>query len=167
MQATTDIRRGAAPVTPPAAADPRGSHPLRLFRRKRRWVVRLFETVLPRPEEGPLALGAADLPLGAFVDDLVTHAPLSAVLGLRLALWLVMLAPPFALGRWRTFLGLDPAERLALLERLRRSDRYLVRESALMWKLLGCLGFCGLPEVQRRLGIHPVDQTPPAWVPRP
>jgi hypothetical protein len=146
----------------PGPAGPRGRSLLRLLRFERRWLVAIFETVLPTGEAA-LPLGAAQAPLGRFADDLLARAPLAAVLGLRGALWLVMLAPPFVLGRPRTFLGLAPADRIALLDRLRKSDRYLVRESAALFKIVGCLGFCGLTPVQQRLGIHPTDRTLPPW----
>jgi hypothetical protein len=154
--------RGAE-VTPalPGPADPRGSSLLRLLNVERRWLVAIFETVLPTGEGLPL--GAAQAPLGRFVDDFLARAPLTAVLGLRGALWLVMLAPLVLLRRPRTFLGLPPAERTVLLERLRRSDWYLVRESAVLFKIVGCLGFCGLGPVQRQLGIHPTDPDLPPW----
>jgi hypothetical protein len=110
-----------------------------------------------------LPVGAADVPMGRFVDDLLARAPLASVLGLRAALWLVVFAPPFVLRRPCTFLGLTAADRLALLGRLQASDRYLVRETAMLCKFLGCLGFCGLAPIQRRLGIHPLDPLPPSW----
>jgi hypothetical protein len=160
MRVTT--HRGEAEVALPGPAGPRGASLLRLLRFERRWLVAVFETVLP-PGEPALPLGAAQAPLGRFVDDFLGRAPLTAVLGLRGALWLVMLAPLFVLGRPRTFLALAPADRIALLERLRRSDRYLVRESAVLFKIVGCLGFCGLAPVQRQLGIHPTDRTLPPW----
>jgi hypothetical protein len=151
-------------VTPalPGPAGPRGSSVLRLLRFERRWLVAVFETVLPAGEAA-LPLGAADAPLGRFVDDFLARAPLTAVLGLRGALWLIMLAPLVMLGRPRTFLGLPPADRIALLERLRRSDHYLVRESAVLFKIVGGLGFCGLAAVQQHLGIHPTDPDLPPW----
>jgi hypothetical protein len=151
-----------SPTAPPALGgpvEPQEGSLVRLWRFERRWLLRVFETVLPA---APPLLGAAQAPLGPFVDDLLRRAPLAAVLGLRAALWLVMLAPLVA-GRRCTFLGLDPAARLALLERLCRSDRYLVREAALLFKVIGCLGLCGLPPVQERVGIHPVDARPPPW----
>jgi hypothetical protein len=160
MPATTHI--GPAVPDAPALggpADPRGGSLLRLFRFERRWLVRVFETVLP---VDPVLGGAAVAPMGRFVDDFARRATLAAVLGLRLSLWLLMLAP-LARGRLSTFLGLSPDERLALLERLGRSDRYLVREAAVLFKVVGCLGLCGLPPLQRRIGIFPVDETAPPW----
>jgi hypothetical protein len=168
MAVTTHGGQLVRPVssTVPGACDVRGSSLLRLFRFERRWLLRVFEAVLP-PGDPTLALGAGDVPMGRFVDDFLASAPLTAVLGLRGGLWLILLAPLFVLGRPRTFLGLTPAERGALLERLRRSNLYLVRESATLFKIVGCLGYCGLGPVQRRIGIHPTDQTLPAWAKEP
>src|SRR5688572_803777 len=151
MAATTHTGQLVRTVssTVPGPSDPQGSSLLRLFRFERRWLIRVFEAVLPAGEDS-LGLGAADVPMGRFADDFLARAPLTAVLGLRGALWLVMLAPLFVLGRPRTFLGLSPGQRGELLDRLRRSDLYLVRESATLFKIVGCLGFCGLGPVQRR-----------------
>jgi hypothetical protein len=149
-----------APVTLSGPGVPRGSSLRRLLRFERRWLVQIFETLLPGDATLP---GAGQVPMGRFVDDFAARAPLAAVLGLRASLWLLMLAPLVLLRRPRSFLGLPPEDRLALLERLGRSDRYLVREAALLFKIVGCLGLCGLAPVQRRVGIHPVDETPPSW----
>jgi hypothetical protein len=164
MAATTHIGQRAQPIEEPlpGPAGPRGRSFLRLFRFERRWLVRIFEAVLPSGD-GPLGLGAADVPMGRFVDDFLARAPLSAVLGLRAGLWMVMLAPLVVLRRPRTFLGLAPPQRIALLDELRHSDHYLVRETATLFKIVGCLGFCGLGPVQRRIGIFPTDDTLPAW----
>jgi len=135
----------------------------RMFRFERRWLLRVFETLLPGKADPRLVLGAADVPMGRFVDDLLAHSPLEFVMGLRLVLWVVLLAPPFFLRRFRTFLGLSVEERMLVLDRLRTSDSYIVREAPLLLKTIACLGFCGLPQVQRNLGIHPTDGAPPGW----
>lgn len=108
-------------------------------------------------------LGARDVPLDRFVEDLARYAPRRVVWGLRATLWILVFCPPFVIGRFRTFVGLDADERHAVLEALRASDVYLVREIPLFFKMLGCLGFCGLPEVQSALGAPPRDETLPAW----
>ncbi len=146
-----------------APSEPARGSPLRLFRFERRWLCRVFESVLPAGADPGLPLGARDVPMGRFLDDLLARAPLLTVIGLRGALWLVMLAPLALLRRPRTFLGLDPATRAALLDRLRHSDRYMVRESVTLLKIIACLGFGGLAPVQQHLGIHPTDDTPPDW----
>lgn len=148
-------------VAPPRA--PRGSSALRGFGFERRWLVRVFEALIPSGADARMPFGAADAPMGAFVDDLLARAPLEFVLGLRATLWLIMLAPLFLLGRPKTFLSLDAGARDDVLARLGESSIYLVREAPLLFKTIGCLGFCGLPAVHRKLGIHPTDDEPPAW----
>jgi hypothetical protein len=132
---------------------------------ERRWLRVVFETVLGGADDR-LPVAPSAVPLDRFIDELVESAPLHFVLGLKACLWAVMLAPPFVLGRWRTFLGLAMGERLALLERLGRSSNYVIREMPLLFKTIACLGFCGLPEVQSGIGIAPVDTTPPSWARR-
>lgn len=145
------------------ARGPRGGGAPRLFNFERRWLVAVLEVVIPAGADERMPYGAPQAPMGRFVDDLVEHAPLQFVMGLRACLWMVILSPLFLLGRFRTFLGVERATQLALLERLMESDVYLVRETPLLFKTVGCLGFCGLPPVQQKLGIHPTDATPPDW----
>jgi hypothetical protein len=157
-------RGGDHPLATPH--DPVGSDLLRLLRFERRWLLRIFAAILPSGGDPAQPRGAADVPLGRFIDDFAVHAPLITLIGLRAAVWLVMLAPLLVLRRGRTFLGLGAAEQVQLLERLRRSNRYFVRESALLLKLVACLGFCGLAAIQEPIGIVPLDETPPDWARR-
>jgi hypothetical protein len=143
--------------------DPSGNSIIRLCRFERRWLLRIFETVIPGESNPDLPVGAEQVPLGRFIDDLLEHAPLKFVAGLRACVWMVMLAPPFVLRRSASFLQLKPSERLLLLEQLGASESYLLREVPLLFRTVGCLGFCGLGPVQRRLGINPTDTTPPSW----
>jgi hypothetical protein len=156
---------GAARDAPRLASptDPEEGSVARMFRFERRWLVRVFETLLPSKADPRLPIGAADVPMGRFVDDLLAHAPLEFVMGLRIVLWAVMLAPIVVFRRLRTFLALSSGERLQVLERLRSSDVYILREAPILLKTIACLGFCGLPNVQASLGIHPVDVIPPDW----
>jgi hypothetical protein len=157
-------RGGDHPLATPQ--DPAGSDLLRLLRFERRWLLRIFAAILPSGVDPAQPRGAVDVPMGRFIDDFVVHAPLVTLIGLRAALWLVMLAPLVVLGRARSFLGLGATEQVDVLDRLRRSDRYFVRESALLLKLVACLGFCGLAAVQEPIGIAPLDDLPPDWARR-
>jgi hypothetical protein len=159
-----DGRPARAALAEPA--DPQGSSPLRMFRFERRWLLRIFEAVLPSGADPRLRLGAADVPLGAFVDDLLARAPLLSVVGLRAGVWLVMLAPLFVLGRARSFLGLSPDQRTELLDRLRGNRAYMVREIPNLMKITALLGFGGLAAVQESVGMPPLDRTPPWWARR-
>jgi hypothetical protein len=129
---------------------------LRLFAFERRWLAAVFACVIP---------GSAAVPMSAFIDDLVTHAPLRVIAGARACLWLLLFAPPFVIGRLRTWIGLGARERLEVLERMRGSDLYIVRELPLLFKMLAALGYCGLPEVHARLELSPRDSSPPDWYP--
>src|SRR6266511_1909552 len=140
---TTGVEPGIDLTTLAPASDPVGSSALRMLRFERRWLVRVFEKLLPRGADARLGISAADVPMGRFVDDLLAHAPLEFVMGLRLCLWMVRLAPIVLLRRLRTFLSLGPSARAAVLERLRRSDVYILREAPLLLKTTACLGFCG------------------------
>lgn len=130
---------------------------LRLFAFERRWLAQVFACLIP-PSRG--------VPMTAFIDDLVESAPARVIFGARLCLWLLLFSPPFVIGRFRTWLGLDETEQLAVLERMRQSSLYVVRELPLLFKMLGALGYYGLPEVHETLEISPRDSTPPEWYPK-
>jgi hypothetical protein len=157
------LRPKAASAASLGPVRPARGSALRMFRFERRWLVALFEALLPSGVDPRFPDGADRVPTGRYVDDFVTHAPLETVFALRAGLWVAMLAPPFLLRRFRTFMGLAPGEKVALLEALLRSRIYLVRETALLFKIFACLGPCGLPAVQARIGIHPIDGQPPEW----
>jgi hypothetical protein len=125
-----------------------------MFDFERRWLGSILEDLVP---------GAARIPISRFVDDLLAHAPREFLLGLRLCTWLLMLCPAFVLGRLASYRGLAAEERLRVHARLRESRFYLLRELPLLFKMVGCLAYCGLPEVQAQLGISPRDPEPPEW----
>jgi hypothetical protein len=133
---------------------------MKLRRFEARWLLAIFATILPEAEGIP---GAARAPLDRFVDDLCAAAPGRLVVGLRLALWFVVwLAPLFTLWWPRRFIGLGQDDRLRVLHALRSSRFYLIRELPVLLKSVACLGHCGLPDVQRAIGL-PADAEPPAW----
>lgn len=131
---------------------------------ERRCLIAVADTILPRDPEGRFPLGGADAPVVALADDMLARGPTELGLGLRLALLAVLLAPLLVLGRVRTFVGLDRAQRLELLRRLRASRFYAVREIPVLLKSLVCLAWAGLPEVQRAIGIGIEPGEPaPEW----
>ena len=134
-----------------------------LFGFEKRWLLTIFDTVVPSGADARFSLGARDAPMDRFVDDLLAHAPMHFCLGLRFCIWILTLSPLVAIGRFATFGSLDAAERLDVLRRFAASPTYVVREMPLLFKTIACLGFCGLPDVQSALGIRPVDATPPEW----
>lgn len=140
---------------------------MRLSKAERRRLATVFAVVLPETDSAPDAPTAAELDTDAFAEHLVAQAPAQFTLGLRAALWITELAPPLLLGRWARFSGLSTAERVQLLERLESSDVYLLRELPTLFKTVACLGVCGLPHVQDRLGIAVSDRRPPIWAEKP
>jgi hypothetical protein len=134
-----------------------------LFGFERRWLCSIFATMLPSGADPRLPLGADDVGSGAYVDDLMRTAPRHFTLGLRACVWLIQLMPPFVLGRFSSFSALSADARTELFERMCRSDRYLIRELPMLFKTAACLGYCGLPAVQERIGIAPRDVEPARW----
>lgn len=131
---------------------------------ERRWLAVIWQTLLPSGTPGGLALGARDVPLDRFLDELIAFAPRRVTLGARLCVWLLTLCPLFVIGRFALLSGLDDDERLAVLQKLAASDVYLVRELPTLFKMLGALDFAGLPAVQAEVGIAVRDEAPPDWV---
>jgi len=136
---------------------------MKLLRVERRCLEAVFATMLPSNADPRLAFGAAEAGMDRFLDDLLRVAPLPFRLALRGCTWLVWLAPPFVLGRWSTFPAMTEADRTAFFEAMAASRVYLVREIPVLFKTVACLGFCGLPDVQRAAGIAPLDAQPPRW----
>lgn len=137
-----------------------------LTRFERRWLLTVVDAILPSGTSARLPVGARDVPMDGYFDDLLRRAPGKVRFGLRVTLWAIWLAPLFVLGKLRTFGGLGEDDRIALLHKLRRSNRYLIREAPILFKTMACLGYGGHPEVQRRVGIDQVDETPPRWARR-
>jgi hypothetical protein len=139
---------------------------MRLTAMERRWLLLVFDTILPSGADARLQKGAVDYPMDRFVDALFARAPAQFCVGLRVCLWFLMACPLFLVARPRTFAGLPRGARVRVLERLGRSSVYVIREIPLLFKTAACLGYGGLPEVQAKVGITPVDGVPPDWARR-
>lgn len=133
---------------------------MRLADFERRWLLTIFDTVLPTSDPRFALEGAR---LSDYIEHLMVRAPRHFALGLRLCAWLLQLCPLLLMGRLRSFGGLGREERVALLNRLGRARHPLVGEIPLLFKMSACLGVCGLPGVQRAIGITPTDASPPPW----
>ena len=73
-----------------------------------------------------------------------------ASLGLRLALWMVVLAPLWLLGRVGTFSALALRDRTELLSRLLSHSSFIVRELTLLLKLSAAMALLGTASVRAR-----------------
>lgn len=73
-----------------------------------------------------------------------------AAIGLRLALWMVVLAPLWFLGRVGTFSALALRDRTELLARLLSHRSFVVRELTLLLKLTAAMALLGTASVRAR-----------------
>lgn len=137
---------------------------MRLLPFERRWMVAIFEAILPSGTSSSVPIGPSDLPMGRFADEVIRVAPARQAFGFRAATWIIALLGPSLTGRPRRFMALDAAGRAAVLDRMSRSSVFVLRELPTLFKMLAMLGYCGVPAVQRQLGVTRVDDTPPSWM---
>lgn len=124
----------------------------------------LFDAIIPAGADERLPTGARHAPHHRLVEELGRYAPGHFLLGLRAAVWLAYLSPlPWAL---RTFGGLDTTRRVRHLERLAGSRLYILREVPMLLKMVACLAYGALPEVQAHIGLPPAGEAPPGWMGR-
>jgi hypothetical protein len=86
-----------------------------------------------------------------------------AALGLRLAVWMVALAPLWLLGRVATFSKLARRDRSELLGRLLSHQNLVVRELTLLLKLTAAMALLGTVSIRARSGYD--DVRAPAAIP--
>lgn len=129
---------------------------------ERRWLRVILEAMFPSGVSERAPLGAADIPLDAYFDDLERQLTPRVHLGVRAAIWFLWWIPVF-FGHWRPFGALNEEGREAVLERLREHPNYYFRELALLLKTVGSFGVLGTPEAQRMIGHPRPDATQPSW----
>jgi hypothetical protein len=119
-----------------------------LSRIERDWAFAALGAIYPSRASARLSVGVCDLELADYLRDLFASIPLMAALGLRAAIWIVALAPPFVLRRAVTVMGLDARERQTLVERLLGSSSYGIRQLLTALKAIGGLFFGGAASVK-------------------
>jgi hypothetical protein len=103
-----------------------------------RWAEAALAAIFPGSIEQGLD-GISAMNIAAYLGDVMGWVPFRAAMGLRLAIWLVALAPLFVLGRLTTIAGLAPAERERVMTVLVASRSYAVRSLVLVLKSFGAL----------------------------
>ena len=99
---------------------------------------------LPGLERGRAAPTSARWTCAASSREVMRCVPFQAALGLRIAVWIVALAPLFVLGRLATIVGLAPGgPRDASSRRWWRAARTRVRSLVLILKTMGALLYAG------------------------
>jgi hypothetical protein len=109
----------------------------RLFSFELAWTDAAFDAIYP--EGTALPHGIRELNPPRYVDDLLLAIPLEQSMGLRVALWIVALAPLFVLGKLATIASISPEDRARVLERLLASPVYAVRQLTLSLKAMATL----------------------------
>jgi hypothetical protein len=121
-----------------------------LLRFERRWAVAAMEAIFP----GSSDLGLSDIrtmDVDGFLCELMALLPARAALGVRLAVWLVALAPMWVLYRFATIEQLTAGDRERVMIGLMSSQSYAVRSLALILKTLGALLYAGDNRVRAQL----------------
>jgi hypothetical protein len=104
-----------------------------------------FVAIFPGPD------GVASMDVDGYMKDMLARIPLEPVLGVRLAIWIVALAPFFVLRRFRTLHGIAPSDRELVLVALATSRFYAVRQLVLALKALAAILYAGDPTVRARI----------------
>jgi hypothetical protein len=143
---------------------------MKLSRFETTWAEASMEAIYPGSKEHGLA-GIDAMGLRAFLHELMLYLPFRAALGMRVAIWLVAIAPLLVLGRARTIARLAPVDRERVVVALATSRLYVVRSLVLILKTMGALLYGGDATVRARMmaappptsGIRPVaDPAQPA-----
>lgn len=137
---------------------------MRLFGFEKRWLLRIFDAILPSGSDERLPVGAADLPMDRFADEVMVVAPSRVAFGVRGAIWLITFVGPFLAGRLGWFPMMNVDSRSDVLERLHHHRLYLVRELPMLFKMLVTLAYGGAPIVMESVGVPVIDDDPPSWM---
>jgi hypothetical protein len=116
---------------------------------ERRWAHAAFETIFPGDDGAFVSIERMDL--DGYLREVCSRVPLKAVLGLRLGVWIVALAPLFLLGRLATILSLAKADREIVVTRLLASKAYAIRQLVFVLKSIGAMLYAAHPSVRERM----------------
>ena len=112
-----------------------------LSRTELTWARDAFEAIFP-PHAGG-APGIGKMNVEAYLVDTFARIPAEPAIGLRLAIWIVALAPIFVLGRIRTIHGLSGSDRQRVLTKLTMNPVYAVRQLVIALKAVAALLYAG------------------------
>jgi hypothetical protein len=118
---------------------------------EQRWAAAIARALVPAGALGG-ALDAIDV--GQRYAHECAISPWHAAIVFRASLWLTWLAPLWMLARPRTFGGLDAEAQVALLEKLLKHRRYVVRMAGMMMKIAICSMLLGDEATLAQLGAY-------------
>ena len=132
---------------------------MKLTRWEGRWAEAAIGAIFPGSRDDGFAdIRGMDVP--GFLQNVVCTVPLKAALGLRIAIWLVALAPLLVLRRFATIAGLALEEREVVVSRLVASHSYPIRSLVLILKTMGALLYAGNDAVRARMNKPMGPQAP-------
>ena len=124
-----------------------------LMKFERTWAAAVFDGIFPAKVDACIPIGARDVDadmVGLF-EDAREAVPPRVALGLRLALWIVALAPLFTIGKLVTIGGLEGLDRERVVLALLSSPFYFVRQLTMLLKAFGALFFLTAPGVREAI----------------
>jgi len=132
---------------------------------ERRWRDALLAAVIPAPPDAERpGLGALDL--ASFWQSFAKAAPPLLGLGLRVAVWVLTLAPLFLLGKLRLFPSLAEPQKDRLLCRALGSRLYLLRQLVVSLKAVASFAYFSDPAVRAALDAAKGPSSAPEGDPR-
>lgn len=124
---------------------------MKMTRIERRWARDIMATIYPRAADPRLPMGIADLDTDAFCVDVMRSFPWLSAIGFRAVVFLITMSPLLVIGRFRTFSGLNEADRTRVLDRFSKSRFYTVRSLVTMVKALASMLYAGSNTVRSSL----------------
>jgi hypothetical protein len=115
-----------------------------------RWAEAAMGAIFPGSTDGTMA-DIRDMDVRGFLTEVMHAVPFQAALGLRIAIWLVALAPLFVIGRFRTIAGLQQLDRERVVSALVAHRSYALRSLTLILKTMGALLWAGDDAVRARM----------------
>jgi len=107
-----------------------------------RWAEAALGAIFPGSKDAGMA-GIRGMDVRGFLSEVLGAVPFQAALGLRIAIWLVALAPLFIIGRFKTISGLTQPDRERVVAALVGHRSYALRSLTLILKTMGALLWAG------------------------
>lgn len=98
--------------------------------------LRVAEALYDSLYGGLVSSASQGLPFRAWLSARIAAAGFEVACGVRLALWLVLIAPLILLPGFRTFLGRDARARSTALSKLALANNYAARQLLVMLKAI-------------------------------
>lgn len=115
-----------------------------------RWAEAAMGAIFPGSNDAGMA-DIRGMDVSGFLAEVMHGVPFQAALGLRLAIWLVALAPLFVIGRFATIAGLGQGDRERVVASLVAHRSYALRSLVLILKTMGALLWAGDDAVRARM----------------